>query len=211
VCDIALHGSDRFTLSAWRGMVMVELLAFNKKTAPEVTAIIQGKAIEHGVPRSKIAFDADGLGAYLKGYLDGATPYHGGGVSMPQEGQKMSYHRLRDQCHFLAADAINARAMWLKTSAHRDEMEQEIIASLRKKGQNQAGQWMVVSKDSTDPPGAKQRLGRSPDLFDLLPIRMFLTLAPTPKFADGIQRIGDRRRVKITRPPREGNINFRQR
>lgn len=206
-CDIALHGSDRFVMGAWKGLVLHEITVLEKKQPQEVTAIIQGKALEHGVPRSRIAYDADGLGAYLKGYLQGATPYHGGHISMPQVGQKVSYMRLRDQCHFLAADAINARTMWVSTGTYREELEQEIFASLRKKGQNAAGQWQIMPKDSTDPPGSKQRLGRSPDIFDIIPIRMVLDLAPQPKFAEGLASSAKRVTIR-PRPKHEGNTNF---
>ena len=206
ICDIALHGSDRFVMQVWRGWRLTEITVMSKKEPQEVEAIIKGKAIEHGVPRSRIVFDADGLGAYLKGYLQGATAYHGGTVSVPQEGQKVDYARLRDQCHFLAADKINSRGIWISTSTYRDELEQEIYASLRKKGQNAAGQWMIVPKDSDDPPGAKRRLGRSPDIFDPLPMRMFLDLSPQPKFAEGLARTAGPK-IRI-RPRHEGNTNF---
>lgn len=198
-CDIALHGSDRFVMHAWKGMVLHEITVMTKKEPQEVEAIIKGKALEHGVPRSRIAYDADGLGAYLRGYLEGAVPYQGGTVSMPQEGQKLSYARLRDQCHYLTADAINARGLWIRTPAYREELEQEIYASLRTKGQNTALQWQIVSKDGVDPPGAKARLGRSPDLFDPLPIRMFLELQPASNFVANTRHLVERQRIKISR------------
>ena len=126
---------------------------------------------------------------------------------MPQVGQKVSYMRLRDQCHFLAADAINARTMWVSTGTYREELEQEIFASLRKKGQNAAGQWQIMPKDSTDPPGSKQRLGRSPDIFDIIPMRFFLELTPQPKFAEGLASSAKRVTIR-PRPKHEGNTNF---
>jgi hypothetical protein len=198
-CDIALHGSDRFVMHAWSGMILKEITVLTKRDASDVTAIIQGKAIEHQVPRHNIVYDADGLGAYLKGYLQGATPYQGGRASEPQQGQKMSYQNLRSQCHFLAADAINDGKMWIDTDAYRDELEPEIFACLRTSGQDAALRWGIIPKDSDNPkmPGAKRRLGRSPDLFDPIPMRMFLEMTPSPMFLDQTKQLADRERKRI--------------
>lgn len=205
-CDIALHGSDRFVMGLWSGMILQEVTVMEKKSAPDVTAIIQGKALEHAVPRSRIVYDADGLGAYLKGYLQGASPYQGGTVSIPQAGQKLSYHNLRSQCHFMAADAIREGKMWIKHHLHREEIERETFACLRTNGQNAALQWGIYPKDHPTM-GAKTRLGRSPDLFDIIPMRFFLELTPQPKFAEGLASSAKRVTIR-PRPKHEGNTNF---
>ena len=205
-CDIALHGSDKFVMCLWSGLILKEVSVMEKKTAPEVEAIIKGKAMEHGVPRSRIVFDADGLGAYLKGYLQGATPYHGGSVAVPQQGQKMSYQNLRAQCHFLAADAIRDGRMYIAHQAHREEIEREALACLRTSGQDAALRWGIYPKDHPTM-GAKVRLRRSPDLFDPIPMRMYLDLAPQPKFAEGLASSAKRVTIR-PRPKHEGNTNF---
>lgn len=221
-CDIALHGSDRFVMHAWSGLIIKEITVITKRTAPEVTAIIQGKALEHGVPRHRIVYDADGLGAFLKGYLQGATPYQGGKAAQPQEGHKMSYQNLRSQCHFLAADAIQSGSMWIATDAYREELEPEIFACLRHQGQDAALRWGIVPKDTTGKRvkdsngnpilGAKQRLGRSPDLFDPIPMRMYLDLMPAPKFAEGVRHMAERERtVRLGRRQKGPTTTFHNR
>lgn len=213
-CDIALHGSDRFVVTAWRGLVIKEINAYTKAEPQEVEAIIKGKATEHDVPRSRIVYDADGLGAYLRGYLQGAVPYQGGRAALPQRGQKMAYTNLRSQCHYLAADAINGRTMRIATAAHREDLEQEIYACLRTSGQNSGGAWGVVPKDSTDPPGPKARLSRSPDLFDTVAMRFALDLGQQPIFADALTaRVEQERRIRLRRPPQanEGNTRIHNR
>lgn len=200
-CDIALHGSDRFVMGLWSGMVLTDLTVMTKKEPQEVEAIIKGKAVEHDVPRSRIVYDADGLGAYLRGYLQGATPYQGGTVAVPVMGQKMSYQNLRSQCHFLAADAINSRIMWVKTQAYREELQQEVFACLRTNGQDSALRWGIYSKDHSEL-GSKARLGRSPDLFDVIPMRMYLDLKPQPQIVESLGKIMEARRVKFRTTPR---------
>ena len=220
-CDIAMHGSDRFVMHAWAGMVLKEITVLTKRDGSQVTDIIKGKALEHGVGRSRIVYDADGMGAYLKGYLHGAVPYQGGAASIPQQGHKMGYQNVRSQCHYLAADAINARSMWISTYSHREELEPEIIACLRGSGQDKAGRYGIAPKDTAGKNtvdsygnkvlGSKQRLGRSPDLFDPIPMRMYLELSPSPKFAENIGEIAQTRRIKFRtreKPKHEGNTKF---
>lgn len=193
--DIALHGSDRFVMGVWSGFRLKEVTCLEKKTAKEIEDILKGKAAEHGIGRSQIAYDADGLGAYLKSYLQGAGSYQGGHISIPQKGQKLSYARLRDQCHFLAADRINARGYYVEDTLCRPELEKELLATLRKLGQNPAGQWMIVPKDHTDPPGAKQRLGRSPDYSDMFIMREFQFLTPGATMIDNLHREQEQKRT----------------
>jgi len=218
-CDIAGMGSDRFVIHAWSGMIIKEISVMTKRQPKEVVDIIKGKALEHGVGRSRIVFDADGLGHYVGGYLEGATAYHGGSAAHQQGQNKMAYQNLRSQCHYLAADAINARGLWISTPSYREELEPEILACLRSSGQDAALRYGVVPKDTQgkvikdtngDPIlGAKQRLGRSPDLFDPIPMRMFLDLAPAPMFAQGLKHSTERQRVRIRpRGASDGSTNF---
>lgn len=207
-CDIALHGSDAFTMGLWSGMVLEEVTLMTKREPQEVEAIIRGKATEHNVPLSRIVFDADGMGAYLKGYLKGATPYHGGSAMVPQQGQKMAYVNLRSQCHFLAADAIREGRMAWRARAHKEELDREVFACLRHNGQDAALRWGIYPKDHPTM-GSKVRLGRSPDRFDLVPMRMYLELTPQPVFAANLQAQVERKRVSFrSRPKHEGNTNF---
>lgn len=199
--DIALHGSDRFVMGVWSGFRLKEVTVLEKKTAKEIEDVLKGKATEHGVGRSRIVYDADGLGAYLKSYLNGAASYQGGTVSIPQMGQQLSYHRLRDQCHFMTANLINARGMYFEPHTYKEDITKELLATLRKSGQNAAGQWQVVPKDNPDPnkPGAKQRLGRSPDFSDMVVMRQFLELVPTATFAKGLHQQAGKKTIRFGR------------
>ena len=194
VCDIALHGSDRFVLSTFMGRVLTDIEIHEKRKPEEVTAIIQGKATANNVPRSSIVYDADGMGAYLTGYLQGAVPYHGGNAMQPTQGLKMAYQNMRAQTHFLTADAINARLYYFKTKLHKPELEQEIFACLRTSGQDAAGRWGIIPKDKPMI-GAKARLGRSPDIFDTIHMNEYRFMTPPPILVDGLAKTAERRRV----------------
>lgn len=208
--DIALHGSDRFVMGVWSGFRLIETTVLEKQSAKTIEDVLKGKAAEHGVGRSRIVFDADGLGAYLKSYLQGAVSYQGGTVSIPQQGQQLNYARLRDQCHFMTANLINARGMHIEHETHREEITRELLSTLRKLGQTPSGQWQIVPKDydAIDPnnpsrriTGAKQRLGRSPDFSDMIVMRQFLELKPEAKAHEHMtERV---KRVRFGRSQRE--------
>lgn len=214
--DIALHGSDRFVAGLWSGWRLKEVVILEKKTAKEIEEFLKGWATLHGVGRSRIVYDADGLGAYLNSYLDGGCSYQGGRAAIPQEGQKLSYALLRDQCHFETANRINSRGIMIEGDLCKGELDRELLATLRKLGQTATGQWKVVPKDydSPDPDnpsrrisGAKQILGRSPDLSDMVVMRAFLDLAPAPAFIESVNAAAERTQAYIRRqrpkPPSE--------
>ena len=195
-CDIALQGSDLFTIGRWSGLRLKELETFSKRKPDEVVDIIKGKATAYNIQRSRIVYDADGLGAYLKGYLQGAVSYQGGTSMVPQMGHKLAYQNMRSQCHFLAANAINAGGMAIDTPVDRDLLHEEILACLRTNGQDAAGRWGIVSKDHATE-GSRVRLGRSPDRFDLVPMRFALELTPCPVMVDSLHEAAQKKRIKF--------------
>ncbi len=204
--DIAMQGSDRFVMGVWSGFRLKEVTVHQGKDAKQLEDIIRGKATEHGVGRSDIVFDADGMGIYLKSYLNGARSYQGGTVSIEQQGQKLSYARLRDQCHFMTANLINERGIFIEQETHQEEISRELLASLRKLGQTPAGQWQVVPKDYNVPDpedpnrrliGSKQILGRSPDFSDMIVMRQYLELTPCPVMVDSLHEAAQKKRIKF--------------
>lgn len=200
-CDIALQGSDRFVMCRWSGWRLKEIEVIPKLTASQVVDVIKGKANAYGVPRSRIVYDGDGLGMYLGSYLDGAREYRGGSVYVPQGGQVQTFVNLRAQAHFGVAGLINSRGIYIETPMHRSELEQEVFACLRTNGQDAAGRWGIYPKDHATE-GAKARLGRSPDLFDPIPMRMFLDLLPKSNFAataTELARVAHKKRVSFKR------------
>ena len=205
--DIALHGSDRFVMGVWSGMRLIEITVLEKRTPKEIEDILKGKATEHAVPRSAITYDADGLGAYLKSYLQGGSSYQGGTSAIPYAGNKLSYQNLRSQCHFLTADAINARGMYIETQAFREDIERELYATLRTCGQDHAGRWGIFPKDHKEQ-GAKARLGRSPDLSDMIVMRQFQFLSQSPIFAKSLHERAEKARTVRLRPRSGGHTTI---
>ena len=207
-CDIALQGSDRFVMQRWSGWRLKEIEVFEKMEATKVVDIIKGKATAYSIPRSSIVYDGDGVGMFLNSYLEGASEYRGGTTYLPQNGQVQTFQNLRAQTHFGTATRINQRGILIEDTRLRHQMEQEIFACLRTNGQDASGRWGIWPKDHATE-GAKMRLQRSPDLFDPIPMRMFLDLTPAPIFAAGLAHTAQRKRVSFRSSSKhEGNTNI---
>ena len=213
-CDIALHGSDKFVMGRWSGFRLKEIEVHEKRDAKEVENIIRGKATSYSIPMSRIAYDADGLGAYLMGYLNGALAYQGGRVAEPMQGHKMNYQNLRSQCHFLTAQGINDRAYMIDTPHYREELTQDLLAMLRTSGQNHSGAWGIIPKSGNglnDPDSDTKKktvmslLGRSPDIGDMFVMRQYIDLKPKGHFIETLGEIAVKRRLDFRSKP---NTNY---
>src|SRR5690554_913322 len=60
--DIALHGSDKFVMAVWAGLVFKELTLIDKCDAKEVEELLKSKSEKWKVKRSNITYDADEIG-----------------------------------------------------------------------------------------------------------------------------------------------------
>ena len=73
----------------------------------KLTDILNKVALKHAVGRSNIAYDADGLGSFLRGYLKNAIPFNNGGRPIKVDGIIPNYKNIKSQCAYALAKAIN--------------------------------------------------------------------------------------------------------
>jgi phage terminase large subunit len=182
--DIALEGSDLFVIGLWYGWVLIKVWFVKKSKPKEVVDFIQEKKTEYKVPNSNIVFDADGVGAYVGGWVVGAKSFHNGGAPIPQKGEKQNYENLKTQCEFYLATKINDRSIWLKALDEADdklgkdspkdmaiqELEQiKTVDNPRAK----EGKLRLASKKER-----KANIGRSPDISDMIMMRSYFDIQP---------------------------------
>ena len=178
--DIAFQGSDRFVICVWEGFAVVKMKVVKKMNPDEVERTIRSLANEWEVPHHRICYDADGLGQYLKGYMELAQPFHNG--SKPKttntEGNKYAtlkenYKNLKSQCYFRFAKMINDGKIYIKCELPEDikEMLIEEVEAIRNRDIDSDGEIEVIKKKEV-----KELIGRSPDLTDALMMRMYFTL-----------------------------------
>lgn len=173
-CDIAMQGSDRFVIAIWDGWVVTDMEIIPRSNGKEVLDMIQDLARQHGVSRSHIAFDNDGIGSYLSGFLKGAYPFVNGGKPVYQNRREQDeYKNLKTQCHFHLARKLVQKEAYMKhrmAPAQREDLELE-LSWIKNRSIDTDDKLMVLKKDEV-----KEAIGRSPDLTDALMMRSIFDL-----------------------------------
>jgi len=170
--DIAGMGSDRFVIAVWYGWVLVELQVIAKSDGKEIVHAIQAQRQKHGIKPQNVVFDADGIGGGVTGHISGALSFLNGSKALPYKGNDENYQNLKSQCSFHLADAVNAGSMYFSAPVE-EKVRQDLIEELEqvKRGEVTDGKLRVISKDAV-----KEALGRSPDLSDVMMMRVFFEL-----------------------------------
>jgi hypothetical protein len=161
--DIAFT-SDRCIIVHWKGLVVKNIHIYAKKTAdfePEVE--IEKLAKIYGVKPENIAYDADGVGKYLKAKLPRAYDIINNSVALYNE----NYDNLKTQLYYKLAEYVCKGKIKVADTTSRDSVVQEIyeIRSLPLEDVN--GKMKIVPKKDI-----KKMIGRSPDLSDAIAFRM---------------------------------------
>lgn len=101
--DIATRGSDIFSIWIWEGKRAIDLILIGSNNGKQAVQAIQKLQKIHFIPDSRVAFDADGVGGGMTGWLDNAIEFHGNGKVFGKE----NYTNRRAQMYFNLADCIN--------------------------------------------------------------------------------------------------------
>lgn len=174
--DIALHGSDRFVVIVWSGMIVEAIYTIDKCDAKQAEEFIKAKANEWSVPQRNIVYDHDGIGAFLAGYLRNAYGFVNGSTPIQSSKDKINYTHLKAQCFFALSKAMADNRIWIKPQQHKENIMLE-LENIRKDGHDKEGKIGVTKKDDV-----KKVLGFSPDFADALMMRMVFEL-PIKRFA----------------------------
>lgn len=170
--DIAFHGSDDFVIGVWRGLRLVDLIVFPKADGKIVVDQLLRVANRYRVPVSRIIYDSDGIGNYLRGFLRQAIPYNGSSSPLKRKGrpgEEAKYKLLRDQCHFLLAEIVNGAEMFIEVQDKdlRNRLRKE-LRLIKKADPRSDGKLRVIEKKAI-----KAKNGnKSPDVADILVMRM---------------------------------------
>lgn len=160
--DIALHGSDKFKLGVWEGYRMIDYISIDKCDAKEVEALIRSVAEKHKVKQSNIVYDADGLGSFLRGYLQLAKPFVNGSRCISG-----NYKNLKSQCGYKLAEKINEGAIFIDCETDKENIIKE-LECLQSYALDNEGKIQLLPKEKI-----KEIIGHSPDNLDMLVMRMY--------------------------------------
>jgi phage terminase large subunit len=177
--DIALEGSDKFTIGAWSGLVLIDYRKIDKSRSNEVVGVIESMKMRHRIPNSRIIYDSDGVGAFVGGFVRGALAFVNNAVPEKKDNRPDTkpdnYQNLKTQCSYKLAEVINGREMYLRAVTDPTEQEyvREELEQLKSADPDSDRKLRIQSKKVT-----KQNIGRSPDFSDMLMMRMWPLVMP---------------------------------
>lgn len=185
IADIALEGSNKYIISVWEGRTMIDIFIIPKSDGKEVIEELKRVANLYRVPNTHIIYDADGVGAFVKGWAPGSTAFHGGAqvipVKDPISGKplKENYFNQKTQCYYRSAENVklgNISILELAASKPYDEkttVKQRIMYERKsvKKAPESDGKKKINKKEEQI---AILGSGQSPDILDNI---MMLELA----------------------------------
>ena len=160
--DIALQGTDKFVIGIWDGFVLERVYMIDKCTADQVEARLKQESKQNRVPVSNIVYDGDGVGSFLDGYLKGAYSFRNNTPALNGE----NYANLKSQCAFKLAALVNENEIYIEDERYK-EMIVEELEQIRQKDVDTEGKLKIEEKKEV-----KKRLSRSPDISDMILMRM---------------------------------------
>lgn len=187
--DIALEGSNKFTVGYWEGFELKNIEVIAKSDGKDVIDLISEVAKFYAVPNKNICFDADGVGGFVDGFIPGAISFHGGASAEDVRNENTgkiepeNYFNLRAQCYYRSGKRVSnneikvhpqvANKMYDEKQTVRQRFMKERKA-IKKDAKTPDGKLKIISKDEMR---AKLN-GDSPDLMDMVMMREIFELKP---------------------------------
>lgn len=168
--DIARFGNDSTVIGVWDGLRLIKIEKVNKKDLTWTVSRIRELAQQYEVPLSNIIADEDGVGGGVVDMLKCK-----GFVNNSRALNDENFKNLKSQCYFKLADVINANKLFISATID-NELIATIIEELEQVKQfemDKDGKKQVVPKDKV-----KELIGRSPDVSDMIMMRMWYELKP---------------------------------
>jgi hypothetical protein len=139
---------------------------------------IEKLASKYRVPGRNIAYDSQGVGNYLKGYLKTAIAVSGSASPIPVKDQKQNFLNLRSQLYFHLADKIHDCEVYYDIDM-KGEHGKAIYKELNAIHKKESGKDQKLAIEAKD--GIKLKLGgKSPDYADCSSLRSIFDLIHRP-------------------------------
>lgn len=187
VVDVARKGVDRTVFSFWRGLELYRIEIREKQGTDITEQNVRDFAAREFIPYSHIIIDEDGIGGGVVDHLAGVKGFNANSVPIPTDAQirerarrvgllpsyRQNYANLKAQCGWKLAELVNEHKMRVSAEGHRDEIIDEVSATLKEKDADKENALRLIPKDEV-----KEALGRSPDIGDTLLMRAWFEIQP---------------------------------
>jgi len=167
--DIARFGRDKTVIGYWKGLRLEEIQTIEKNKVTEAAEAITTLRMKHNVPLSNVIVDQDGVGGGVqdildcKGFVNNSKPKYDNG--------KQNFDNLKSQCYFKLAQKINDSEIFISAEGEQRERIIEELEVVKQDKVDTDGKKSVIKKDKV-----KELIGRSPDLSDMIMMRMYFEL-----------------------------------
>lgn len=177
IVDAARLGGDEIVLNHFRGWDSHKIDRYTMLRIPETAEKVRTTADAHGISRSHILIDEDGVGGGVLDLVPGAIGFHGGASPFGKVGEegkevKENYENLRAQCTYHLSQMCVARVA--KVSEFNPDTREHIaqdLQQMKRRDADKEGKLKVTKKEDM-----KVALGRSPDCGDTLMMRSYFDL-----------------------------------
>jgi hypothetical protein len=185
--DIARFGKDTTTVWVWDGWVCIKQYTFKHLSVTASAKKIADIAAAHGIGRSQIVCDDDGVGGGVvdilqcKGFVNNSSPMLEVTVNgIIREADKQNYENLKTQCYYILADKLNARLIWVQCDDEElKERLGEELEQVKRRDPDSDTKLRIIQKETV-----KELLGRSPDNSDTMMMRVYFELKMPRVFVD---------------------------
>jgi len=187
--DIARFGGDKIVSGLFEDLTLVGLEVNTYQDLETTNKSIKDRAAEESVPFSQILSDEDGVGGGTIDTLKGTKGFLGGSRpldiidSFSGKNVAQNFINLRSQCYFLLAERVNLREIAINLRYFKSniegytqekalsDLEEELDAIKKLDDSGQRTKLAIMPKVEM-----KEQLGRSPDLADIMMMRMMFEL-----------------------------------
>lgn len=175
--DIARFGSDKTVIGVWSGFRCEEIISYAHKSVLDTSNVINSLRNKYKVTLSNTIADEDGVGGGVidivgcEGFVNNSAPIQSGS-------SKENYQNLKSQCDYLMANKINKAEIFINCDSQ--EMRDMIVEEgqqVKRKDVDSDGKLSVIPKEIV-----KMNIGRSPDYWDMIKMRMWFELRPAREF-----------------------------
>lgn len=182
--DVAMGGTNKLVISYFEGERWEDIEIIAKSTGKDVTDAIEAMQNKHGVPNSRVTYDANGVGAFIGGgdnaFIPGSVPFNNGGKAFEMEdGRK--FKNLKAQCYYIDGEVKEqfiservANKMYDDKMTVRQRLMFERKAIKKKKKVDEEPEALIPKKEMSE----KYLNGDSPDLLDSKMMKRIFDIKP---------------------------------
>ena len=179
-CDVARFGTDSTMIGLWKGLHCKAIFKYQRKSTTEVVGVLEALCAKYQVRRSNVVVDEDGVGGGVVDQFKGCVGFvnNSSPIRKKHEKNQKNYANLKTQCYFEFARLVKLGKIRVYTSDENiKSMLIEELGQLKEKDIDKDGRISLISKEVI-----KQNIGRSPDISDMLMMRMIFEIKKVNSF-----------------------------